>query len=194
LETEFTNESELIRALKKGDEKAVEALFRSTYQRLCNYANTLLKDMDESEEVTQQVFVMLWEKRETMEINSSLQSYLFRTVRNNCLNRVKHTKVRQLYANEISALSGSAEPASTMSFHNELQSRIQAEIENLPEQCRLVFKLSRFEELKYAEIADQLGISIKTVENHMGKALRIMRERLKEYLILIVMFLSHYIN
>ncbi|MBK7571429.1 MAG: sigma-70 family RNA polymerase sigma factor, partial [Bacteroidetes bacterium] len=70
---------------------------------------------------------------------------------------------------------------------------IHVAIESLPEQCRLVFKLSRFEELKYAEIAEQLGISIKTVENHMGKALKIMREQLKDYLTVWLLFISLYI-
>ena len=86
-----------------------------------------------------------------------------------------------------------SEPATVTTFHNELQNQIHVAIESLPEQCRLVFKLSRFEELKYAEIAEQLGISIKTVENHMGKALKIMREQLKDYLTVWLLFISLYI-
>jgi RNA polymerase sigma-70 factor (ECF subfamily) len=77
---------------------------------------------------------------------------------------------------------------------NELEYRIKIAMEELPEQCRMVFKLSRFEELKYAEIADQLNISIKTVENHMGKALKIMREQLKDYLPLIIVLLNGFLN
>ncbi|MBK6400073.1 MAG: RNA polymerase sigma-70 factor [Bacteroidetes bacterium] len=189
----FSNETEIVLALQNGDEKAMETLFRTYYQRLCNYANTILNDLDESEEVVQQMFVQLWEKREKMEITSSVQSYLFRSVRNTCLNKIKHSKVRQMHAEEVTALAQQSEPATETTFHNELQSQIQVAIESLPEQCRLVFKLSRFEELKYSEIAEQLGISVKTVENHMGKALKIMRERLKDYLVVWLLFVSLYI-
>lgn len=188
----FTSETDLLLALHNGDEKAMEILFRQHYQRLCNYANTLLNDMDESEEVVQQLFVQLWEKRETMEINTSIQSYLFRAARNTALNKIKHMKVRQQHAEEVTALSGQSEYASETVMQNELQKQILLAIESLPEQCRLVFKLSRFEELKYAEIAEQLGISVKTVENHMGKALKIMREKLKDYLVLVLLFISLY--
>lgn len=190
----FTDEAELLNALQMGDERAMESLFRESYQRLCNYANTILNDIDESEEVVQQVFVQLWEKREKMEISTSVQSYLFKSVRNTCLNKIKHAKVRQIYAEEVTALAQQSEPATETTFHNELQSQIQAAIESLPEQCRLVFKLSRFEELKYSEIAEELGISVKTVENHMGKALRIMKEKLKDYLVVWLLFVSLYIS
>ena len=189
----FTNEQELVQALQNGDERAVEALFKSLYQRLCNYANTILNDIYESEEVVQQVFVQLWEKRETMEITTSVQSYLFRAVRNTSLNKIKHEKVRRIYAEEVTAMAQQSEPATVTSFHNELQNQIHVAIESLPEQCRLVFKLSRFEELKYVEIAEQLGISVKTVENHMGKALKLMREQLKDYLAAWLLFILLYI-
>lgn len=182
-----------MQALQNGDEGAMEMLFRNYYRRLCTYTNTILNDPDESEEIVQQVFVQMWEKRETMQINTSVQSYLFRAVRNNSLNRIKHEKVRRQYVDEVTSLANDSEPASGMTFHNELQSQIMKAIESLPEQCRLIFKLSRFEELKYAEIADQLGISVKTVENQMGKALRMMRESLKDYLVIISIFLSFYL-
>jgi RNA polymerase sigma-70 factor (ECF subfamily) len=189
----LSKETDILQALQHGDDKAMETLFRCYYKRLCTYANTLVNDSDESEEIVQQVFVQMWEKRETMEITTSVQSYLFRAVRNNSLNRIKHEKVRRIYADEVNALSGNSEPAATMTFQNELQMQIHSAIESLPEQCRLIFKLSRFEELKYAEIADQLGISVKTVENQMGKALRIMRDKLKDYLLVLAIFLSFYI-
>ena len=114
----FTNEQELVQALQNGDEKAVESLFKSLYQRLCNYANTILNDIDESEEVVQQVFVQLWEKRETMEITTSVQSYLFRAVRNTSFNKIKHAKVRQIYAEEVTAMAQQSEPATVTTFHN----------------------------------------------------------------------------
>lgn len=169
----------------------MESLFRDHYSRLCNYANILLSDKDESEEVVQQLFVQVWEKKESMEITSSLQAYLFRSLRNSCLNKIKHNKVRRNYAEEVISLSKDSEPASHITYQSELQEQIAMAINGLPEQCRLIFKLSRFENLKYAEIAEQLNISVKTVENQMGKALRVMRERLKDYLILVII-LGHY--
>ena len=173
----------------QGDEKAFEALFRNYYPSLCQSANRLLNDPDEAEETVQNVFISLWEKRENMEIQVSVKSYLYRAVHNAALNRIKHRKVRKQYEEEQLAMVSHAEPASHLSLENELERQIQDAIEGLPEQCRLVFKLSRFEELKYAEIAGRLGISVKTVENHMGKALKVLREKLKDYLVLLIIFL-----
>lgn len=186
----INEEKDTILALRQGDGKAYESLFKGYYRRLCSYANTLLNDPDESEEVVQQTFIQLWERRTALEINLSIQAYLFKAVRNSSLNKIKHGKVRQMYAAEMSARSAKSEPASQMTFQNELQKQIHQAIESLPEQCRIIFKLSRFEELKYVEIADHMGISIKTVENQMGKALKIMREKLKDYLPLLLFVLS----
>ncbi|CAN5533480.1 RNA polymerase sigma-70 factor [soil metagenome] len=183
-----SGENDIANAWKQ-DEKAFEDLFRRLYPPLCKNANMLLNDSDEAEETVQNVFISLWEKRKEMEITISIKSYLYKAVRNASLNRIKHGKVRKLYVEEQQYLSPSI-PATEISIQNELHAQIQKAIEKLPEQCRLIFKLSRFEELKYSEIAEQLGISIKTVENQMGKALKIMREQLKDYLVLII-FIIH---
>jgi RNA polymerase sigma-70 factor (ECF subfamily) len=116
-------------------------------------------------------------------------------VRNACLNTIKHEKVKKLYADQ-EKLAGEPihEAVSEGLLTTELETRILNAIQVLPEQCRLVFQLSRFEELKYQEIADQLSISVKTVENHMGKALKIMREELKDYLPLFILFLGNFID
>ena len=124
-----------------------------------------------------------------MEITVSVKSYLYRAVRNASLNSIRHHKVRQLYTTEQEFLSQSSEPASQLSYENELKTEIQKAIDGLPEQCRLIFKLSRFEEMKYKEIAEQLGISVKTVENQMGKALRVLREKLKDYMMHIILLI-----
>ncbi|MEO8085180.1 MAG: RNA polymerase sigma-70 factor [Bacteroidota bacterium] len=184
----MSQENDIANAWKQ-DEKAFEDLFRSLYQPLCKNANMLLNDSDEAEETVQNVFISLWEKRREMEITISIKSYLYKAVRNASLNRIKHSKVRKQYVEEQQYLSPSI-PATEISIQNELQAQIQKAIESLPEQCRLIFKFSRFEELKYSEIAEQLGISIKTVENQMGKALKIMREQLRDYLVLII-FIIH---
>lgn len=189
----YIDEKTLITALHNGEEAAMESLFRSHYEGMCSYANTFLNDIDESEEVVQQLFVQLWEKRASLKITNSIQSYLYRAVRNTSLNKIKHGKVRQLYAEEISSMVQQSEPSSSITLQKELQEQINKAIDGLPEQCKLIFKMSRFEELKYAEIATQLGLSIKTIENQMGKALRIMREKLKDYLVIFIILALDYI-
>jgi len=120
-----------------------------------------------------------------------VKPYLYAMVRNAALNILKHEKIKQQHvALELAVADRSIESVTRTVLASELETRIHKALEKLPEQCRLVFKLSRFEELKYAEIADQLNISIKTVENQMGKALKIMREQLKDYLPLFLVFLN----
>ena len=184
-----------IEALTVGDITAFEMLFRTYYQPLCNYAYTFLQDKEDAEEIVQSTFLLVWEKRETLAIRTSVRPYLYAMVRNACLNIIKHEKIKQKYVGEEMALADRSHDSVDNSVaSNELEYRIKVAMEELPEQCRMVFKLSRFEELKYAEIADQLNISIKTVENHMGKALKIMREQLKDYLPLIIVFLNGFLN
>ncbi len=179
-----------LKALVAGDETAFEMLFRTFYQPLCNYAYTFLRDREEAEETVQSTFLSVWEKREGISIHTAVKPYLFAMVRNACLNVLKHQKVKQRHAVEHAALTPPEHDAIVDAMEgSELEVRVQEAINRLPEQCRLVFKLSRFEELKYAEIAEQLSISIKTVENHMGKALKLMREQLKDYLPSIILLL-----
>ena len=182
-------------ALTVGDITAFEMLFRTYYQPLCNYAFTFLQDKEDAEEIVQSTFLLVWEKRETLAIRTSVKPYLYAMVRNACLNVIKHEKIKQKYAGEEIAMADrSHDSVAHTVASNELEYRIKVAMEELPEQCRMVFKLSRFEELKYAEIAEQLNISVKTVENHMGKALKIMREQLKDYLPLIIVLLNGFLN
>lgn len=181
--------------LKEGDITAFEMFFKTYYQPLCNYAYTFIQDRDEAEEIVQSAFLSVWEKRDTLDIKTSLKSYLYTMVRNTSLNVIKHEKIKQKYVGEAMAIEDrSHEGVAQAVLSSELEDRIQMAMEVLPEQCRLVFKLSRFEELKYAEIAEQLEISIKTVENHMGKALKIMREQLKDYLPLLIVLMNGFIS
>lgn len=162
----------------------MEDLFRTHYLQLCNYAFIFLKDTDESEDVVQGVFYQLWKKKGSTEITSSLKSYLFTAVRNTCLKRISHLKVRNEYKENIIRLN-KKDSNNTMDkvLGRELEVQINNAVEDLPEQCRLIFTLSRHSGFKYAEIAEHLKISVKTVENQMGKALKVLREKLKGYLI-----------
>jgi RNA polymerase sigma-70 factor (ECF subfamily) len=184
-------EQQVLQTLKEGNESAFEMVFKTYYRPLCQYAYSFLNDRDEAEEVVQAAFINVWDKRRQVEIQTSLKAYLYRIVRNSCLNVIKHEKVKQQHvAHEMVYGESTHEGVTQSVVASELEERISTAMKALPEQCRLVFQLSRFEELKYAEIADQLGISIKTVENQIGKALKIMREQLKDYLpIFLIYFL-----
>jgi RNA polymerase sigma-70 factor (family 1) len=174
-----------------GDEASFERMFRTHYARLCAFAATIIDDRDEAEEVVQTMFCRLWEQRNALDITISVQAYLFRSVRNACLNHLKKMKIRDTYkATNLENLNQNPEYQPDRTTHSELSKKLEKAIAELPEQCRLVFKLSRFEELKYREIAEQLGISIKTVENQMGKALKVLRFKLADFLTLIFLILN----
>lgn len=180
-------EKQVITQVVTGDLNTFEMVFRDYYKPLVRYGSTFLKDSDEAEDVVQQVFVSLWEKKEQLAIHTSIRAVLYKSVQNACLNKIKHLKVRTVYAEDLKATAvhdDSSDPVQV----NELNERIQVAVENMPEQCGRIFKMSRFEQLRYQEIADQLGLSVKTVENQMGKALKIVREELKDYLPLLILF------
>ena len=183
-------ESEVVASFQKGDEVAFENVFKTYYPRLCSYAQTMLNDSEEAEEMVQNTFITLWENRVNMDIHTSLKSYLYRAVHNSCLNRIKHLKVRQEHSDYYKyTQEEEVESTSHMVMGNELQQQINVAIEQLPPQCKRVFSLSRFENLTYAEIAAQLDISVKAVDKQMVRALRILRTQLKEYLPLVLLLL-----
>lgn len=168
-------------------------LFRKLYRPLCIHAKAYLQSKEEAEEVVQSVFIGFWEKRNQVEIDTSLSSYLYRSVRNHALNVLKHEKVKRKHSGYVLNHHSEISEDHVSMETSELEKRITAALQTLPEQCRLVFTMSRYREMKYAEIADELGISIKTVENHMGKALRLMREELKDYLPLILILMNGFL-
>ncbi len=186
------NDTHFIELLAKRDVGAFEKVFKDNFKKLQSYAITIVSDENVAEEMVQNVFFKLWDRRETIQIQASIAAYLYRAVYNESCNYLKHQKVKQGFLNySIHAMSDiSAEKASKKILITELEQRIKNALNDLPEQCRTVFQLSRFEELKYKQIADTLGISIKTVEAQMGKALRIMRVKLVDYLPLVFLILN----
>ena len=162
------------------DEKTFEFIFRSHYAQLAGFAVGYVGDRDEAEEIVQEMFSRIWIRHETLEIRTSIKSYLFGAVRNACLNYLKHQAIKQKYVDR-QLHQDQPEPTDFLEL-DELTERIQKGMDRLPKKCREIFELSRYEGLKYQEIADHLGLSIKTVENQMGNALRILREELGEYL------------
>lgn len=184
-------DSIIMAALKSGDEQMFEQLFRHFYGSLCNYANSIINDTDEAEDVVQQTMIAIWEKRMSLQIATSLKSYLFRSVHNSTLNKIRQQKVRAAFAGDQQSVPEPGISTTTDTIHgNELEQQIQIAISQLPEQCRMVFRLSRFEGMKYSEIATHLGISVKTVENHMGRALRQLRVSLKDFLLWLTLIVN----
>ena len=164
-------------------------MFNAFYKALVMYARTIIKDHDEAEDIVQQVFVSLWEKRRSIEVHTSLKAFLYKAVHNACLNRIRQLALRLDHAAEVK-LQAPVMTAPVALQQKELQQRIDHALTILPEQCARIFKMSRFEQLRYQQIADQLGLSVKTVENQMGKALKIMRQELHEYLPMFLLILS----
>lgn len=182
---------DIAQKIRSGDENAFEQAFRSHYPGMCGYAIKYLADADQAEEVVQEVFCNYWNKRKSLEIAGSLEAYLYRSVRNSCLNYIKHLHVRAQYVQAHEGLLREEEnkiPDKVIEL--ELQQKIDESIDLLPTERQKIFKLSRHEGLKYQEIADRLGLSIKTVEAQMGKALKFLRENLAEYLPVLLVIAS----
>lgn len=186
------NEAFLARELVQKNEAAFEQVFKAHFKNLHAYACTIVRDAAVAEGIVQNVFLKLWERSEGLNIQSSVAAYLYRAVYNESCNQLKHQKVKQSYAQHAqqSMSEAAKETASKKIALAELEQKIKTALNELPEQCRTVFQLSRFEELKYQEIADKLDISVKTVEAQMGKALKLMRIKLADYLPLITLFFN----
>ncbi|HEY9561476.1 MAG TPA: RNA polymerase sigma-70 factor [Anseongella sp.] len=182
LNVEFSD-SAVVKMLREGSEQVFGQVFKTWFKPLHAYAFTILRDDAVAEEMVQNVFFNIWKKRERLEINGAVKSYLYRAVHNESLNYLKHQKVKAAYRvyYEQSPMPAS-ESTDARLRAKELNDHIQKALNELPAQCRIIFQMSRFEEKKYREIAEELDISVKTVENQMGKALRLMRTKLAGFL------------
>lgn len=177
---EYTNEEILI-LLNEDQDAAIEYLFKKYYSYLCIIANRVLKNQETSEDIVQEVFCDLWKKRGNFKIKSSVQYYLRKATVNKTLNYIRDNKF--IYDDDDKQFEFVPDSYSIeLNLEKEeLEKRIHEGIDRLPEKARMVFQLSRFEHLSYKEIAEKLGISIKTVENHISKALKLLRVHLKPY-------------
>lgn len=168
-----------------------ERLFKDFFPPLMAFARKILGDEDDARDVVHQVFINLWEKRKELDLSTSLKSYLFTAVHNRSLNVIRDRK--KFSSAEVPEVAGEWDVSAQIESM-ELEGKIREAIDSLPEKCREIFELSRFEGLKYGEIARQLDISIKTVENQMSKALKILREQLGKYLTLLLWLLLYTMN
>lgn len=179
--TNQASDTELLERLRRGDTSAFDVIFRTWYGPLVGTAERMLRDRAVAEELVQDVMLELWRRRETLSSDGSAQAYLFQATRNRVLNHLRHLKIEQREP-EVRGESSSTPPADAALVQQELSTAVQRAVQALPDRCREVFELSRVHGLKYAEIAHALGISVKTVEAQMGKALRTLRERLAAWL------------
>jgi RNA polymerase sigma-70 factor, ECF subfamily len=190
-EAMHTDSKALWQSIKNGDHSALKVVFDELYSSLCRFAMQWVNDADEAEEIVQKLFVDLWTKRADIEIEITLKSYLYSATRNRSLNYLKHRKVVHMHQRNVVAQQNVSYEWSDTS---ELNRAISRAMDLLPEQCGRVFRLVKVEGKRYAEVSEELGISNKTIENHMTKALRILREELKEFLprvIIVIVWLSN---
>lgn len=169
--------SEVAALMRTNPERCLQELYDDYYQYLVNSVYRMVPDQSIAEDMAQEVFMEIWKKRDQLEFRTSVGAYLRRAVTNRALNYIRAQRM-DFDSEDAASQLQSKDISSVRNLELEdLQSLIDESIEDLPEKCRLVFAMSRFEEMKYAEIAESLNISIKTVENHISKALKMLKMR-----------------
>jgi len=165
------------RVCDKDDYQAFESIFHFFYKHMCQKSFYYVKSKDLAEDVVSEVFTNLWKKRKKLTISTSLEAYLNISVRNKSIDYIRKAKNKEVTLEDIAvkSLVNEHTPESLYQYI-ELQGKIEKAIEELPDACKKVFLLNRFEGLKYREIAKELNISIKTVETQMGRALKFLRK------------------
>ncbi|MDR2231891.1 MAG: RNA polymerase sigma-70 factor [Tannerella sp.] len=171
-----------------GEEKAFNRIFEEYYPRLLRFAGEYVGDVDEAEDILQNVFLKLWQRMKSLQPDTNLYAYLLTMVKNGCMDFLKHRQVVERFATGQQTL----EKEMQFNYHaisqfdsgypdiETLERMVEKAISELPEQCRRVFELSRYDGLKYREIAEKMEISVKTVESHISNALKILRVALKD--------------
>lgn len=172
------SEEAIKKLLLDNPKKGIELLFQEYYTWLCKVVYRIIPDRGVAEDLVQDLFFGLWKRKQRLEIKISLKAYLRRSAVNKSLNYIRDRKMQyedeSHYGNVASNLRGVEDQLAA----DEMQQKIDEAIDGLPERCRIIFVLSRFEDMSYQEIANDLDISIKTVENQISKALKVLRARL----------------
>ena len=168
----------IFKKIKDGNIQAFETLFRTYYEPLCRYSYSLVEDMDTAEEIVQDLFYVLWKERQNLQIFTSVNGYLYRSVKNKSLQHLEHKRIQENYQ-KMYAENTSLETATPQEEleYKELEQQIEETLVHLPERRQKIFHMHRMEGKKYSEIAQELQISVKTVEAEMSKALRELRDK-----------------
>ena len=191
------SEANILRKLKEGDEDTYVLLFREYYVPLCNYSRRFLGRKDLAEDIVSETFFNIWTKRDKIDIRTSLKAYLFHAVCKNSLYYLRKTKKEEMLEDYLVKHSTdnkglykfTAETPSDLLLMKDLSEKIQAGIDRLPPQQQTAFKLKRYEGKKNREIAEIMGLSVKTVEMHLAKAMLSLRTYLKDYIPEFLIFL-----
>jgi RNA polymerase sigma-70 factor (ECF subfamily) len=180
---ELYTDEQLMARMSSGDQQALEQLFRKYYTPLVRFAREILRNTEQAEDMVQEVFTKIWTKRESIDITTYAKSYLYVAVKNHCFNMLKQNEKKHWMdeSMEDDIRLSTADTSGNVDA-KKLESDIHAAIDKLPPKCGLIFKMSRFEDKSYKEIAEALELSVKTVENQMGKALALLRTALGPYL------------
>lgn len=174
----------LLEQLKHGNKEAFSLLFNKYYKDLVLFGGNFLRDKVRSEDIVQTIFLKLWSDREALEIETSLKSFLLKSVKNACLDELRHKQVVREHES-YSEIFGDIDNLDTEQYilFSDLQSQLKDGLDKLPEVYRTAFEMHRFEGLKYKEIAQKLDVSERTVEVRIGKALGLLRNHLKEFFV-----------
>jgi RNA polymerase sigma-70 factor (ECF subfamily) len=184
--------------IREGEIAAFEVIFREYYEKLVRFSLGYIGSREAAEDLVQDVFARIWEQRHGWEIRESLAAYLYGSVRNRCLDYVRHQLVERQWADHVVAARAAAsdelhlesEPADAAIEQDEVDRAIRAAVDRLPERCRQTFVLSREHGLTYHEIAVVMGVSAQTVKIQMGRALKSLRTSLAPFLCTFAIFLA----
>ena len=190
-------EKSILKELKYGSNKAYEYVFKTYHELLCRYAEEILKDRDQAEDVVENLFVIIWEDRKKIDIHTSFRSYLYRSTYNSCLNVLRKRKSENryrdffLYHSDFSKTHdyGSLSYPLSGIIEREMDIRIAKIIDDLPSQCKKIFLMSRVDDLSHQEIADKLNLSVNTVKSQIMNALKRIQAALKQIMMILTVLL-----
>lgn len=188
---DFSYEKILLEKIKEGDKSSYAILFDRYYRDLVTFSFGLVKSLTAAEEIAQEVFIRLWEDRHSLQIEKSLKSFLLKSVQNRSLNWLQHNKVvaeYELYVKKYFVLSDNE--TEKYILHSELQGKLTEALEKIPKEYADAFCKNRFENHSYVEIAQACGVSVRTIEVRISKALKLLREELRDFLLLLIFFIS----
>lgn len=177
------NEQTLLNKLKKGDQAIFSFIFETHYKYLVAVANNYVNEIEAAEEIVQEVFVNLWESRKSLNITGSVKNYLIKSVKNKCIDKIRHLNVikkhHKVILNSLDILDYTPEQ---IFLGEEIKEKLEKYLEQLSPDVSQTFMMSRFQKMKYQEIATKLNVSVRTVEDRVSKALKHLRKSLKEFL------------